>query len=279
MTITKRDWLDAITKEEKRGRAISKVRDHLEAPQFSYGNWYIGTEKVRDFKTLVFRWQGPGKPARDVPEEFRGPPSYQRKNWPWRKTVSPSELRGFLDWLDGLAADEGSEQQASFPAEPTRPGTGKGEAEGGDTAALVELFERDVSATARDALISSRLGQGGFRESLIALWSGMCAVTGLSNKELLVASHIKPWRDASDQERLDPYNGLLLSPGYDKLFDAGWITFGGNGLIMLSYRVDASVVNAMCIRRDAKILGLTSKHVLYLAYHREKVFLGTSRTG
>ena len=53
------------------------------------------------------------------------------------------------------------------------------------------------------------------------LWGGRCAVTGLDLPLLLRASHIKPWRDSDNRERLDPYNGLLLSPSYDAAFDWG----------------------------------------------------------
>ena len=78
--------------------------------------------------------------------------------------------------------------------------------------------------TERDALIRSRIGQGRFRYDLLEMWEGRCCITGLDIDALLRASHIKPWRDSNNAERLDPYNGLLLSPGYDAAFDKGLIT-------------------------------------------------------
>jgi|HubBroStandDraft_2_1064218.scaffolds.fasta_scaffold90872_2 putative restriction endonuclease len=71
----------------------------------------------------------------------------------------------------------------------------------------------------RDAVIKARRGQGKFRIDVIALWGG-CAVTGCSLAKVLVASHIVPWAECStDKEKLDPFNGLLLTPNLDKLVD------------------------------------------------------------
>ena len=64
--------------------------------------------------------------------------------------------------------------------------------------------------TEQAAIYSSRRGQGVFRDGLLRLWGG-CAISGYHRNEVLIASHIKPWKVASDNERLDPYNGLLLS--------------------------------------------------------------------
>jgi putative restriction endonuclease len=97
-----------------------------------------------------------------------------------------------------------------------------------------------LPATERQALVKSRIGQGPFREALVKRWDGRCAVTGFAIVKLLRASHIKPWRDSNHAERLDPYNGLLLAPGYDAAFDL----------------------------RD-----LSPEHMAYLAYHRSEVFL------
>lgn len=81
-----------------------------------------------------------------------------------------------------------------------------------------------ISSTERTALIQARLGQGKFREKLIELWDGKCSVSGYNDPRVLVASHIKPWFLASNTERLDSRNGLLLTPNLDKVFDKGLIT-------------------------------------------------------
>jgi HNH endonuclease len=77
------------------------------------------------------------------------------------------------------------------------------------------ICSSNLDKTTKKALIDCRVGQGIFRENLITYWKARCAITGLSLTALLRASHIKPWRDSNNSERLDPFNGLLLSPSYD----------------------------------------------------------------
>jgi hypothetical protein len=89
----------------------------------------------------------------------------------------------------------------------------------------------DLPETQRLALVNSRIGQGPFRDNLLTYWSSKCVVTGLSEPKLLTASHIKPWRDSNNKERLDLHNGLLLSPSYDALFDKGFIPHCPDGLM------------------------------------------------
>lgn len=79
------------------------------------------------------------------------------------------------------------------------------------------------------------VGQDIFRQGLMEFWEGRCAITGLAVPELLRASHIKPWADcATDAERLDVYNGLLLAPHLDALFDQGFITIAADGRVVRS---------------------------------------------
>ncbi|MCK5468718.1 MAG: HNH endonuclease [Cyclobacteriaceae bacterium] len=98
---------------------------------------------------------------------------------------------------------------------------------------LHKIEFKTLDKTEQESVVKSRIGQGAFRENLIKLW-GCCAVTGVKNLSLLKASHIKPWRDSTNQERLDRYNGFLLTPNLDELFDAGFITFDPDGLIKVS---------------------------------------------
>src|SRR5688572_27752801 len=74
-----------------------------------------------------------------------------------------------------------------------------------------------LSETERESVIKARIGQGIFRKQLLEMWEG-CAVTGVKLPQVLRASHIKPWRDSSNSERTNRYNGLLLLPQYDVLF-------------------------------------------------------------
>lgn len=134
----------------------------------------------------------------------------------------------------------------------------------------VILSQTDISDTEKLALLKIRIGQGSFRQKLIALWRG-CAITGYKDPEMLVASHIKPWRASSSNERLDGYNGLLLLPTLDKAFDAGLISFEDGGSIMISQALE-----------QPKILGISAsmsvvlkpQHVKYIKFHRERVFAG-----
>jgi HNH endonuclease len=93
--------------------------------------------------------------------------------------------------------------------------------------------------TTRKALIDGRLGMGAFRSALARRWKNACAVTGCAIPEILRASHIKPWADSSNKERLDPANGLLLAAHIDALFDRGLITFTDFGTMLISSSLSA----------------------------------------
>lgn len=133
----------------------------------------------------------------------------------------------------------------------------------------------ELPETDRQSVILSRVGQGKFRDQLIAYWK-KCAVTEADCISLLRASHIKPWRNASNEERLDPFNGLLLSPNDDAAFDAGYITFDCNGKIVLSCEIAGTAAYQLHINGKLRINSklLTRKHHEYLEYHRANVFRG-----
>ena len=91
-----------------------------------------------------------------------------------------------------------------------------------------------LDTTSRLAIIEARVGQGVFREDVLEAWGHRCAVTGMGIHELLRASHIKPWRAANNRERLDPRNGLALSPNYDAAFDRGIVSFADDGRVLFA---------------------------------------------
>lgn len=131
---------------------------------------------------------------------------------------------------------------------------------------------RELDETEREAVISSRLGQGLFRANLIKYWEG-CAVTGCKNFDVLIASHIKPWRMCSNKERLDTHNGLLLIPNLDKLFDKELITFEDNGKILISSRLSGDDLLRLKITPDMRLRRKLSKEQLsYIRFHREELF-------
>lgn len=131
------------------------------------------------------------------------------------------------------------------------------------------LADSDVSDTEKSNLIKSRIGQGVFRQRLLSLWGG-CSVTGYKDPVLLVASHIKPWRVATNSERLDRYNGLLLLPTLDKAFDCGLITFGEEGDIMMSPQLEQPELLPL---HPNMSIQLRPMHHEYMRFHRERVFL------
>ena len=141
---------------------------------------------------------------------------------------------------------------------------------------LGELDELNaLPETERQSIVLSRVGQGIFRAQLISYWKS-CAVTGANCIPLLKASHIKPWRRSSNQERLNVFNGLLLSPNIDAAFDVGYISFDARGKILLSAQiVGASAfqfhINAK-LRINQKLL--SGEHQAYLEHHRREVFHG-----
>jgi putative restriction endonuclease len=130
----------------------------------------------------------------------------------------------------------------------------------------------ELSFTEREVVTMARLGQGEFRKRLIEFWTGECAVTGLPFPEAMRASHIKPWRDSSNKERLNPHNGLLLLPQYDHLFDRGYITFGVSGRIRLSPVLAEYDLNKLGIREDASLRFVREEHVPYLVFHENTIF-------
>jgi hypothetical protein len=132
------------------------------------------------------------------------------------------------------------------------------------------LSDATLTATEKMQLVLARRGQGRFRRSIV---DRHCRVTGISSEKYLVASHIKPWRDCDNAERLDGENGLLLAPHVDFLFDKGFITFSDDGAVIVSPRADPAALQAMGIDGTSRPAPpLRDKQRTYLRYHRANVF-------
>uniref|UniRef100_UPI003FF0C3DB HNH endonuclease n=1 Tax=Segatella copri TaxID=165179 RepID=UPI003FF0C3DB len=138
----------------------------------------------------------------------------------------------------------------------------------------IKAVENDntIKMTEKDSIVKSRIGQGIFRKGLIEYWHG-CAISQCPLTWMLIASHIKPWRDADNQERLDPYNGLLLLPNYDKLFDLGYISFNSKGKIMYSRLLDKFDRETFGLTNNLHLVKLEEQHLKYLKYHNDNCFL------
>lgn len=118
-----------------------------------------------------------------------------------------------------------------------------------------------------EQLIKARRGQGVYRTNLQKV-ENRCRLTGVADYGLLVASHIKPWKDCNNQERLDGYNGLLLSPHVDRLFDRHLISFNDDGSIIT---MGPAVVKAMLVwglDPEMNVGSFTDEQKVYLAQHR-----------
>lgn len=147
--------------------------------------------------------------------------------------------------------------------------------------ALLERFERDTAALPRtteaERVVIQRVGQSLFRDGLIEYWEGRCAITGLSVVELLRASHIKPWAAcASDAERLDVFNGLLLAAHLDAAFDAGFITAADDGQLIVSDVLSSHDRLILSLDSSSKV-PLKNRHLPYLHYHRSFIFRSSER--
>jgi putative restriction endonuclease len=118
-----------------------------------------------------------------------------------------------------------------------------------------------------------RIGQDRFRQALRDYWNDQCAATGFDIPELLRASHMKPWRDSTNEERLSPYNGLLLAPHLDLLFDKGYISFEDTGSLLISKRIQPEQLAILGLNpASIRVERLVPQHLPFLAWHREHEF-------
>jgi hypothetical protein len=135
-----------------------------------------------------------------------------------------------------------------------------------------------IPETDRLALVRARNGQGLFKERVSKIES-RCRITGVDNPVHLIASHCKPWRDSTNEERLDGENGLLLTPSIDHLFDQGFIGFEDNGALIISPVAHRASLRRMGIdtERTVNVGGFTSGQKQFLDFHRNSVLLQSIR--
>ena len=129
-----------------------------------------------------------------------------------------------------------------------------------------------IDATEAEALVRQRRGQALFRQGLFDYWGGRCAISGLEVPQLLRASHAKPWKDASDAERLDVHNGLLLAAHLDAAYDQGLITVHPDGRVEPSPRLPASALAVLGLTDPQHVCGLKAAHAPFLSWHVAKVY-------
>ena len=146
-----------------------------------------------------------------------------------------------------------------------------------DTSSAEEALEEsirgrtDIGATTKAQLIQARRGQGVFKDNLRRNEKS-CRVTGVSDPNHLRASHIKPWSQSTDEEKLNGCNGLLLAPHIDHLFDEGFISFSDSGSVIISRQLDRQILSAWGVPEDKNVGKFNEQQMTFLTYHRNKVF-------
>ena len=129
--------------------------------------------------------------------------------------------------------------------------------------------------TEREAFFKERIGQSLLKEKLLKEKRN-CELCGINKKELLIASHIKPWSESNDVERLDINNVLLLCPTHDKLFDKGYISFKNDGKIIISDELDEINRTFSNVNSEMKIT-IKEEQKKYLEYHRKEILKKSSK--
>lgn len=135
--------------------------------------------------------------------------------------------------------------------------------------------ERGVSKEDKNTLNKARVGQGKYRQDILEEFPAGCIITNINDERLLIASHIKPWIDSNDEEKISRYNGLLLSPTFDRLFDQGFITFQNDGTVNTSPYISPLNWRKIGLQNNKKYeLKHNDKRDVFLEYHRTHIFKG-----
>jgi len=137
-----------------------------------------------------------------------------------------------------------------------------------------EKIKNNLKLTERikKRLIKSRIGQGWFREKVIEEF-GRCVISKVDDERILQASHIKPWVECSDGERLDKNNGLLFTPTLHKLFDLGFISFDEKGLLMVSNHISETNIKKLNLESSTLYnLNMNKERAKNLEFHRKEIF-------
>jgi putative restriction endonuclease len=124
-----------------------------------------------------------------------------------------------------------------------------------------------VAETQRIQLTKARIGQGLFRNRVMSL-GPHCRVTGVAEPRLLIASHIKPWRDSTNPERINGFNGIMLSPHVDALFDERLISFEDDGRMLVHSSLSNDVLARWSISPAAKVGEFRPEQAAFLHHHR-----------
>ncbi|MEQ3702106.1 HNH endonuclease [Thalassolituus sp.] len=135
----------------------------------------------------------------------------------------------------------------------------------------LEELSSETKGTEIERLVRQRVGQQSYRSAMMNYWGGCCSVTGIAVPEVLRASHAKPWSECStDNERLNVFNGFLLSANLDSLFDRFLITFCDSGNLLISSTINTQQCSLLGIDKPLKLRWIAENHLVYLQYHRKR---------
>lgn len=178
--------------------------------------------------------------------------------------------RGF-DTVQGIPDTSGNLRTAIvFRLEPVRDAIGDAVLPGVPAAMLADPV---AGPTVREALTEVRTKQTLFRRRLQTVEAG-CRLTGIKDLRFLRASHMKPWADSNDDERVDASNGLLLTPSADLLFDRGWISFRDEGTLLVSPGLSGEVKEriGLDLSEGRRCGSFTDRQTEFLTWHRDCIF-------
>ncbi|MGH8414733.1 MAG: HNH endonuclease [Gammaproteobacteria bacterium] len=265
------------------GLAASYARESPKPPEFGTAgpNWnQIGWRVDVDFSIL----QNQIKPLSHI--------AHLRPYLPDRYSPLQKSGRGnqgiYLTWIDlplaeellGLIGFEGRQFWEQAKLTHTEYMLKNSEDVEGWEEHVKKQIESDakIPDTEKSALVLSRRGQGVFKQR-VSLIEHACRVTKVDRPEHLIASHCKPWRDSSNEERLDGENGLLLTPSVDHLFDRGFISFDNDGTLLVSPVAHKPSLTKMGVPADRPVnVGqFSSGQRRFLDFHRDSVFLQSKR--
>lgn len=169
--------------------------------------------------------------------------------------------------IGAIGADAFEEALAALTDFPSSP-----DVDGADEP-VVPIDQDDFGPTYREQIVKARRGQGVFRANVM-LVEEYCRVTRVTDRKHLCASHIKPWRTATNEERLNRNNGLLLSPHIDHLFDQGYISFSPTEQLVIVPDVRGSLLDKWGIDAGTNVGQFNREQQAFLEYHRVNIFKG-----
>lgn len=131
---------------------------------------------------------------------------------------------------------------------------------------------RDVERT-----VKTRVNQTFFRRSVLSAYNQKCCITGIQIPDLLVASHIIPWR--FNEQRTNPKNGLCLNSMHNQAFDQGFITLMSNFEVKISDVIyehpENKSISDFFLKYKGQKISLPDKFFSsqeFLEFHRSKIF-------